>query len=124
MIGQIALNSLALGSIYALTALGFVIIFRASDVVNFAQGEMMMLGAMVGLLLYRDVHLSYSIAFVISIVICMFGGAVVERPHLRHAHSPQHQAGGMPQFWPIDFRLRPFLPRRGRLCRSGSRNYG
>ena len=90
MIGQIALNSLALGSIYALTALGFVIIFRASDVVNFAQGEMMMLGAMVALLLYRDMHLSYSIAFVLSIIICMVGGALVERIAFRPLMNAPH----------------------------------
>jgi len=90
MIGQIALNSLALGSIYALTALGFVIIFRASDVVNFAQGEMMMLGAMVGLLLYRDMHLSYSIAFLLSIIICMVGGALVERIAFRPLMNAPH----------------------------------
>src|ERR1700757_3346175 len=83
MIGQITLNSLALGSIYALTALGFVIIFRASDVVNFAQGEMMMLGAMLALVLFRDAHLSYSLAFVISVVVCMAAGALVERVAFR-----------------------------------------
>jgi branched-chain amino acid transport system permease protein len=90
MIGQIALNSLALGSIYALTALGFVIIFRASDVVNFAQGEMMMLGAMVALVLYRDVHLSYAITFVLSIVLCMLGGALVERIAFRPLMNAPH----------------------------------
>jgi branched-chain amino acid transport system permease protein len=51
---------------------------------------MMMLGAMVGLLLYRDVHLSYSIAFVLSIVICMFGGAVVERIAFRPLMNAPH----------------------------------
>lgn len=83
MIGQIAINSLALGSVYALTALGFVIIFRASDVVNFAQGEMMMLGAMLALVLFRDAHLSYGVAFVISILFCVMGGALVERAAFR-----------------------------------------
>src|ERR1700761_5793263 len=89
MIGQIALNSLALGSIYALTALGFVVIFRASDVVNFAQGEMMMLGAMVALVLYRDAHLGYIIAFALSVAICMAAGAFVERVAFRPLmHAP------------------------------------
>jgi branched-chain amino acid transport system permease protein len=89
MIGQIALNSLALGSIYALTALGFVVIFRASDVVNFAQGEMMMLGAMVALALYRDAHLGYVIAFALSVAFCMATGAFVERIAFRPLmHAP------------------------------------
>jgi branched-chain amino acid transport system permease protein len=89
MIGQIALNSLALGSVYALTALGFVIIFRASDVVNFAQGEMMMLGAMLALVLYRNLHFGYVEALGGAVLICMVGGAMVERIAFRPiAHAP------------------------------------
>ena len=42
---QIVVSGLALGSIYALIALGFVIIYKATDVFNFAQGELMMVGA-------------------------------------------------------------------------------
>lgn len=90
MIGQIILNSLALGSIYALTALGFVVIFRASDVVNFAQGEMMMLGAMVALLLYRNAHLGYVESFAFAIVICMAAGAFVERIAFRPLMNAPH----------------------------------
>ncbi len=90
MIGQIALNSLALGSIYALTALGFVIIFRASDVVNFAQGEMMMLGAMLALVLYRDAHVGYFIAVAGAVLICMAGGALVERIAFRPIADAPH----------------------------------
>jgi branched-chain amino acid transport system permease protein len=40
-----ALNGLLLGQLYALLALGFVVIYRASKVFNFAQGELMLLGA-------------------------------------------------------------------------------
>jgi branched-chain amino acid transport system permease protein len=90
MIGQIALNSLALGSIYALTALGFVIIFRASDVVNFAQGEIMMLGAMLALVLLRDAHFGYFEAIIGASIICMGGGALVERIAFRPIADAPH----------------------------------
>jgi branched-chain amino acid transport system permease protein len=90
VIGQLAVNSLALGSIYALTALGFAIIYRASDVVNFAQGEMMMLGAMMALLFYRDLHFSYSVAFILSIVCCMASGLLVERAAFRPLMDAPH----------------------------------
>ena len=40
------LKSLALGSVYALIALGFVLIFKATEVVNFAQGALAMVGAL------------------------------------------------------------------------------
>lgn len=90
MIGQIALNSLALGSVYALTALGFVIIFRASDVVNFAQGEMMMLGAMLALVLFRDAHFGYFESLIAAVLICMGGGALVERIAFRPIADAPH----------------------------------
>ena len=47
---QMVINGLALGSVYALMALGFTIIFRAAGTMNFAQGSVMMLG---GLLVVR-----------------------------------------------------------------------
>ncbi len=42
---QLVLSGIAVGSIYALVALGFVIIYKATGILNFAQGEMMMIGA-------------------------------------------------------------------------------
>ena len=44
---QFAFSGLTVGAIYALVALGFTIIYNASDVINFAQGEFVMLGGMV-----------------------------------------------------------------------------
>src|SRR4051812_720331 len=43
---QFAFSGLTVGAVYALVALGFTIIYNASDVVNFAQGEFVMLGGM------------------------------------------------------------------------------
>src|SRR3974390_1390462 len=44
---QFAFSGLTVGAVYALVALGFTLIYNASDVVNFAQGEFVMLGGMV-----------------------------------------------------------------------------
>ena len=44
---QLVASGLALGTIYALIALGFVVIYRASQVFNFAQGELVTVGAFV-----------------------------------------------------------------------------
>ena len=44
---QLFLAALILGALYALVALGFTLIYNASDVINFAQGEFVMLGGMV-----------------------------------------------------------------------------
>lgn len=45
---QLLLNGVAQGCIYSLVALGFVMVYKATETVNFAQGELMMLGAVVG----------------------------------------------------------------------------
>ena len=45
---QLVINGLALGSIYALVALGLLLIFNAVQIVNFAQGQLLMLGAFLG----------------------------------------------------------------------------
>ena len=44
---QFCISGLTVGAVYALVALGFTIIYNASDVVNFAQGEFVMLGGMI-----------------------------------------------------------------------------
>ena len=41
---QLIINGLVVGSIYSLVALGFVIIYKATKVVNFAQGELVLVG--------------------------------------------------------------------------------
>ena len=46
---QIIISGIAQGCIYGLIALGFVLIYKATETVNFAQGELMMLGAFCGL---------------------------------------------------------------------------
>ena len=76
---QVVVSGLTIGSLYALTALGFAIIFRATGVVNFAQGEMMMIGAMFALVLFRDYHLGYVASFVLALGAAWIFGALVER---------------------------------------------
>ncbi len=46
---QLLVSGVANGCIYGLLALGFVLIYKASEAVNFAQGDMMMLGAFLGI---------------------------------------------------------------------------
>ena len=48
---QIVISGIAQGCIYGLIALGFVLIYKATETVSFAQGELMMLGAFCGLAL-------------------------------------------------------------------------
>ena len=88
-LAQVVVSGLTLGSIYALTALGFVIIFRATAVVNFAQGEMMMVGAILALILYKDYGLGYVPAFLLAMAGAWLLGVVMERLAYRPLlHAP------------------------------------
>ena len=79
LLSQVLISGATLGSLYALVGLGFVVIYRATKVVNFAQGEMMMLGAMLALYFYSDLQLPYFLAFLLAIVLSGVFGAGLER---------------------------------------------
>jgi branched-chain amino acid transport system permease protein len=78
-LSQVLVSGLTLGSLYALTALGYAIIFRATSVVNFAQGEMMMVGAMLALVLHADYGLGYAASFGLAVVGAWCMGVLIER---------------------------------------------
>jgi branched-chain amino acid transport system permease protein len=59
---QLAVSGIATGSIYGLIALGFLVIFHASGVVNFAQGQILMVGAMAIFLFVMRLGLPYWLA--------------------------------------------------------------
>ncbi len=79
---QLLASGLALGAVYALVALGFVVIYRASQVFNFAQGEFLTVGAfvMVGLC---QAGVPWGFALIASMVLTGLLGAAVERVFLR-----------------------------------------
>lgn len=79
LLSQVLVSGLTLGAIYALTALGYGIIFRATAVVNFAQGEMMMVGAMLALTFHKDLGLGYAAAFALALAGAGLLGLVMER---------------------------------------------
>ena len=80
---QLLISGISLGCIYALIALGFVLIYKATETVNFAQGELMMLGAFGGLLLMTVMGLPFWLAAPLAVA-CMFGlGMGLERAVIR-----------------------------------------
>jgi len=83
MIVQQIISGLALGCVYGLIALGFVLIFKATEVINFAQGEMMMIGAFVAFTLMTTFRLPFILAFLITPVICGAMGILLERAFIR-----------------------------------------
>jgi branched-chain amino acid transport system permease protein len=83
------MNGFVIGSIYALMALGFTIVFGIMGVINFAHGELYMIGAFVAFYMTTLFHLPYLVCIGISIIATASIGVVVEvigfRP-LRGAH--------------------------------------
>jgi len=69
IVGQLLFTGLAIGGVYALIALGIVLIYRATNVVNFAQGEFCMLGAYALFSAWQGAHLEYFVAFVLALVV-------------------------------------------------------
>ncbi len=65
---------LALGGVYALVALGFTVIYRASRIINFAQGELLALGALVTSALISSDNLPFWLAFLIGAVATALAG--------------------------------------------------
>jgi branched-chain amino acid transport system permease protein len=80
---QLAISGISLGCIYALIALGFVLIYKATETVNFAQGELMMLGAFAGLALMEVAHLPFVVAAVLAIAAMGAFGVLLERVAIR-----------------------------------------
>jgi len=76
---QYIIYGITAGGIYALVALGFNIIYNATDVINFAQGEFVMLGAMIMIFLHSAIHIPMVIAFFLSILIVTVIGIIFER---------------------------------------------
>ena len=79
---QLLLNGLVVGSIYSLVALGFVIIFKASGVLNFAQGEFLLLGAYVFLAI-SSAHAPIEAALLLTLAFSAILGILLERVVLR-----------------------------------------
>jgi len=80
-------SGLTNGAIYALIALGFGIIYNSTTIINFAQGEMVMLGALTAISLYHRTP-SLPVAFVGGVALVTLVGLLFERLALRPVKHP------------------------------------
>jgi branched-chain amino acid transport system permease protein len=80
---QLVISGLVIGSIYSAVALGFVIIYKATRVVNFAQGELLMVGAYVCYAFLVQMHVPFWAALPLTILFGMVLAMFVERLILR-----------------------------------------
>jgi branched-chain amino acid transport system permease protein len=75
---QFLFSGLTVGAVYALVALGFTLIYNASGIINFAQGEFAMLGGMTTVFLARA-GIALPIAAVLAVVITVLVGLLLHR---------------------------------------------
>ncbi|MBU2552675.1 MAG: branched-chain amino acid ABC transporter permease [Proteobacteria bacterium] len=80
---QTVLSGVAIGCIYGLVALGFVLIYKATEVINFAQGEMMTIGAFLTYTFINFAHFPWWAALLVTTLIMMLLGMALERVLLR-----------------------------------------
>ncbi len=86
---SLAIAGIAAGCVYALVALGFVLVWKATEVVNFAQGELMMLGGFAGLGL-ATLGWSWPLALAGAALAAAFCGLLAERVVLRPLLGQPH----------------------------------
>jgi branched-chain amino acid transport system permease protein len=85
---QMLLSGVAVGSAYALMGLGMVLIYKASEVPNFVQGEMALLPVFIAYMFLSSYGLPYYIAFPATLLFAFLLGAFLEFAVLRRAKEP------------------------------------
>src|SRR3954452_5619117 len=80
---QLVVNGAASGCIYGLIALGFVLIYKATEMVNFAQGDILMLGGFVAFTLIATWGLNYWLGALLAVLITAAFGFVLDAVVLR-----------------------------------------
>jgi branched-chain amino acid transport system permease protein len=82
-LAQTVVGGIAVGCVYGLTALGFVMIYKATEVLNFAQGELMMVAAFAAVAAVSLVGAPFWLAAVLAIAAAALAGAAIDRLLLR-----------------------------------------
>ncbi len=82
-LAQLVLNGLMVGALYTLVAMGFVLIYKASEVINFAQGEQVMIGGYLALMMLAGGRLPLPVAILATMAVMAGLGYAVERGILR-----------------------------------------
>jgi branched-chain amino acid transport system permease protein len=76
---QLFVSGLSVGSVYAVIGIGFVVIYKATKILNFAHGEILMIAAYFCLVLIESLHVHFLIAFLLTMAFCAVIGLMVER---------------------------------------------
>ncbi|MFO7962404.1 MAG: branched-chain amino acid ABC transporter permease [Desulfobacterales bacterium] len=85
---QYLITGITVGSIYAMVAIGFNIIYDVTEIINFAQGEFVVLGGLTMVGLHVALHLPLIIAFIGTVCIVTMVGILVDRLAIRPIRQP------------------------------------
>ncbi|MBR4151064.1 MAG: branched-chain amino acid ABC transporter permease [Firmicutes bacterium] len=85
---QTFISGLSLGSIYALIALGYTMVYGIAKMLNFAHGDIIMIGAYAGIIAVGQAGLPPVLAIIASVLVCTLLGILIER----FAYKPLRQA--------------------------------
>lgn len=88
MLPQLLASGLSVGSIYALIALAMVLLYKTSEVPNFAQGDMGMLCAFIAFTFLVTYNLPFGVALILMLVVALLLGVVFEFAFIRRAKEP------------------------------------
>lgn len=83
------INGISLGSIYALIALGYTMVYGIIQLINFAHGEILMIGAFVGFFAIAKYELNFFVALLLAMLVSAVLGVVIERI----AYKPLRSSG-------------------------------
>ncbi|MCR5273596.1 MAG: branched-chain amino acid ABC transporter permease [Lachnospiraceae bacterium] len=85
------INGISLGSVYAIIALGYTMVYGIAKMLNFAHGDVIMIGSYVSFITFSQMGVNPIVSVVMSMVVCTLLGVVIERvayKPLRKATSP------------------------------------
>ncbi len=85
------ISGLSLGSVYAIIALGYTMVYGIAKMLNFAHGDIIMIGAYVAFFALSYFHLPFPVVVLVSIAVCTVLGVVIERL----AYKPLRQASSL-----------------------------
>lgn len=85
---QLLLTGITIGSIYAMVAIGFNIIYNATDAMNFAQGEFVVIGGLSMIMFQETLGLNLFISFFISVALVTLVGIIFERLTISPLKNP------------------------------------
>ena len=88
---QQLVQGLAIGSIYGLIAIGYVLIYNTWGVLNFAQGDMVMVGAFTVLVTHSMMGLPMFLAIPLAILMCVVIGFIIELTAFRPLLNAENQ---------------------------------